>query len=163
MIKNHKIMVVPTDKSGKLSVVNWSVYCASIAKVICADNQVGWAEVGPTQDNMNGHVSCLIKLRNTGQNWDLAQRICECMIRNGQCVPPLYGHLKDYKPEDTWDSEVGAPYRPVCCACHCLGPNASLSDLLSEIVYVLADEIEGSTEICSTEELSFHVEAANKK
>ena len=43
-------MVVPTDKSGKLSVVNWSVYCASMAKVIGADSQVGWAEVRPKLD-----------------------------------------------------------------------------------------------------------------
>ena len=35
--------------------------------------------------------------------------------------------------------------------------------MLSEIVDCLADEIEGSAEICATEELSFHIEAANKK
>ena len=50
--------------------------------------------------------------------------------------------LKDPEPEDTWDPELGAPYRPVCSAC--LGPNASLSDLLLDIVECLADEIEGS-------------------
>ena len=83
------------------------------------------------------------------------------MIRYGKCVPPLYGLLNDHTPEDTWDSELGTPYRPVCSAC--LSPNASLSDLLSEIVDCLADEIEGSAEIRETEELSFHIEAANKK
>ena len=54
-----------------------------------------------------------------------------------------------------------APYSPVGGAC--LGPNASLSDLLSEIVDCLADELEGSAEICANEELSFHIEAANKR
>ena len=44
-ISKREIMVVPADKSGKLSVIRWSVYCASMAKVICADNQVGCAEV----------------------------------------------------------------------------------------------------------------------
>ena len=43
------------------------------------------------------------------------------------CVPPLYGLLKDHKPED------------------------------------IVDEIGRSAEICATEELSFHLEAANKK
>ena len=52
--------------------------------------------------------------------------------------------------------ELGAP----CSAC--LGPNESLSDLLSEIIDILADEIDRSAEICATEELSFHLEAANK-
>ena len=78
------------------------------------------------------------------------------MIQHGQCVPPLYGLLKDHKPEDTWDPELGAPYKTVCGTC--LGPNASMSDLLSEII----DEIDGSAEIRATKELSFHLEAANK-
>ena len=45
----------------------------------------------------------------------------------------------------------------------CLGPNASLSDLLSEIVDCLADELEGSAEIRATEELSFHIEQCNRR
>ena len=126
-IANRDIMVVPTDKSGKLAAINWSVYCASMNRQIGADCLVGWSEVGPTQDNMNGHVSAWLKFTNTGQNWDQSQRIREGMIKHGQCVPPLYGLLKDHKPEGAWDPELGAPYRPVCGAC--LGPNASLSDL----------------------------------
>ena len=35
--------------------------------------------------------------------------------------------------------------------------------MLSEIVDCLADELEGSAEIRATEELSFHIEAANKR
>ena len=51
-------------------------------RVIGADSQVGWAEVGPTQDNMNGHVSSWLEFSRTGQNWDQAQRICESMMVN---------------------------------------------------------------------------------
>ena len=97
---------------------------------------------------MIGHVSSWLKFSRTGQNWDQAQRIHESMIQHGQCLPPLYGLLKDHKPEDTWDPELGDPYRPVCGAC--LGPNASMSDLLSEIVDVLADEIGRSAELCAS-------------
>ena len=77
----------------------------------------------------NGHVSCWLRFSNNGQDWDHAQRIHEAMIRIFRCVSPLYGLLKDHKPEDSWDPELGAPYRPVCGTC--LDPNASLSDLLS--------------------------------
>ena len=160
-IANREIMVVPTDKSGKLAAINWDVYCASMNCQIGADCLVGWSEVGPTQDNMNGHVSAWLKFTNTGQNWDQSQRIREGMISHGQCVPPLYGLLKDHKPVGAWDPELGAPYRPVCGAC--LGPNASLSDLLSEIIDCVADELEGSSEIRATEELSFHIEQCNLK
>ena len=58
---------------------------------------------------MNGHVSAWLKFTNTGQNWDQSQRIREAMIKHGQCVPPLYGLLKDHKPEGAWDPELGAP------------------------------------------------------
>ena len=98
----HEIMVIPTDKSN------------------------GLADVRPTQDHMNGHVSFWLKSSNTGKDWDPSQRTREAMFRHGQCVPPLYGLLKYHEPENTWDPELGAPYRPVCGAC--LGPNASVSD-----------------------------------
>ena len=39
----------------------------------------------------------------------------------------------------------------------------SIYDLLLEIVDCFADELEGNAEMYATEELSFHIEAANKK
>ena len=87
-IRAREIMVVPTDKSGKLMVVNWSVYVRNMEKIIGSDREVGWAEVGPTQDRMNGHVSLWIKMTKYGDDWNQTQRIREAMIRHGECVPP---------------------------------------------------------------------------
>ncbi len=63
------------------------------------------------------------------------------MLRYGECVPPLYGLVKDHKPEGSFDPVFGPPYRPVCAAS--FGPNSALSDFLSEWIDVLADEMSG--------------------
>ena len=49
-------------------------------------------------------------------------------------------------------------YRPVCGAS--FGPNSALSDVLSEWIDVLADEMSGGCEVRATEELSYHFETA---
>ena len=51
----------------------------------------------------------------------------------------LYGLLKDHKLKGSYDLELGPSYQPLFGGL--LGPNASLSDLLSEIVDVVANEI----------------------
>ena len=61
-IKNREVMVVPSDKSGKLTVVGWDLYIQNMMKIIGDDKAVGWSEVGPTQARMNGHCSMWLKM-----------------------------------------------------------------------------------------------------
>jgi hypothetical protein len=160
-IQNREVMVIPSDKSGKLTVVSWDLYIQNMQKIIGDDKAVGWSEVGPTQARMNGHCSMWLKMTSMGSDWDQAQRIREALLRYGECVPPLYGLVKDHKPEGSFDPVFGPPYRPVCGAS--FGPNSALSDVLSEWIDVLADEMSGGCEVRATEELSYHFETANKQ
>ena len=50
-------MALPSDKSGKLTVVGWDIYIQNMMKIVGNDVAVGWLEVGPTQDRRNGHCS----------------------------------------------------------------------------------------------------------
>jgi hypothetical protein len=160
-IKNREVMVLPSDKSGKLTVVSWDIYIQNMQKIIGEDKAVGWSEVGPTQARLNGHCSMWLKMTSMGSDWNQAQRIREALLRYGECVPPLYGLIKDHKPEGSYDPVFGPPYRPVCGAS--FGPNSALSDVLSEWVDVLADEMTGGGEVRATEELSYHFETTNKQ
>ena len=158
-VKNREVVVIASDKSGKLTIVHWDIYVSNMMKIIGNDRVVGWAEVGPTQDRMNGHCSMWLKFTNMGTDWDQQQRIREALLRYGHCVPPLYGLVKDHKPEGSYDPNFGPPYRPVCGAS--FGPNSAMSDVLSEWIDVLADEMTGGCEVRATEELSYHFEATN--
>ena len=158
-IKDREVMVLPSDKSGKLTVVGWDIYIQNMMKIVGNDVNVGWHEVGPAQDRMNGHCSMWLKMTDMGSDWDQAQRIREALLRYGQCVPPLYGLVKDHKPEGSYAPMFGPPYRPVCGAS--FGPNAAMSNVISEYIDVLADEMIKGCEIRATEELSYHFEATN--
>ena len=109
-IQNREVMVIPSDKSGKLTVVSWDLYIQNMQKIIGQDKAVGWSEVGPTQARMNGHCSMWLKMTSMGSDWDQAQRIREALLRYGECVPPLYGLVKDHKPEGSYDPVFGPPY-----------------------------------------------------
>ena len=83
-----------------------------------------------------------------GSDWDQAQRIREALLWYGECVTPLYGLVKDHKLEGPYDPVFGPPYRPMCRAS--FGPYSALSDVLSEWIDVLVDEMTGGCEVRAT-------------
>jgi hypothetical protein len=57
----------------------------------------------------------------------------------------LFGLVNDHKSEGSFHLRFGPPYRPFFGAS--FKPKSALSDVLSEMIDVLADEMEGSCEV----------------
>ena len=78
------------------------------------------------------------------------------MINKGDNVAPLYVLLKDHKP--VVEGELPKT-RPVCSSQQ--GLNYHLQNTLSDIIEPLAEEVEGSIEVGSTEDLLHEVDKLN--
>ena len=149
-VSNSEIIVVPTDKSGRFAIMSLATYEKAGQAHTSKDEVVEFSEIKSTQVELNGHVSMLIKTFKIGEGWDHVERMRETMINNSLAVCPLYLLFKDHKG---WDQSKGPvpPTRPVASGNR--GMNLHLSEILSEILEPVADRVENSCEVISTEDM----------
>ena len=76
-IKDKEILVVPTDKTGKLIVASVEAYKKMGEAHTNKDIEIQWENVKEIQRQLNGHTSCWIKIGNMGENWNQVWRIRE--------------------------------------------------------------------------------------
>ena len=87
-------------------------------------------------------------------------RVKKALTVNKSSVAPLRGLRKDHKLN--WDKIKGPPLRPLCNAR--LGPNAYLGNLQARFLRTVRVGLSKlvNTEVCSTEELCYHIGQYNK-
>ena len=146
-IKEGSLMVVLTDKSGKLAVTTPSNYLKMGEEHTKNDAEVDEETASDTQRKLNGHMSMWLKITQAGDNWNHKDRFRETCINQSNSVSPMYMLLKDHKP--TKPGEIPKT-RPVVSGCNGMGVH--LSNHLSEIVDAVADCIEDKIEVISTED-----------
>ena len=149
-VNNSEIVIVPTDKSGRFAVMSLTTYELAGQAHTNKDEVVPFSIVKSTQTELNGHVSMLIKTFKIGEEWNHGDRMRETMINNSLAVCPLYLLYKDHKG---WDRSKGPipPTRPVASGNR--GMNLHLSEILSDILEPVADEVKNSNEVISTEDM----------
>ena len=157
-IKDHKILVVPTDKSGRFAIVTPEAYEAMGRVHTDKDWEVGPEVVADTQEILNGHVSMLLKGFGVGQNWNQTDWIRESTICHDRNVPPMYIMIKDHKVilVGKWPST-----RSVISNNKGLGVH--LANVVSDIVEPTGHCTAVSFESISTEDLTARHEEYNAK
>ena len=66
-VKAGKIVILQTDKSGKLAACDLETYEKMGAEHIRGDIRVSWKNVMDNQKEIHGHLNCLNKVFNTGE------------------------------------------------------------------------------------------------
>ena len=157
-VKNGEIVIVPTDKSGSLSVMSRDCYIEAGMSHTLRDKLVGMEEVKMAQRELNGHISMLIKIFKIGAYWKHGYRIRETMMGENQAVCPLSLLYKDHKG---WVPGGGSkpPTRPVAGG-H-LGINLHISEVVSDILDPVVERVVGGREVISTEDMVARVEILN--
>ena len=102
--REGEIVVLSTDKSGKLAVMDRDSYEQAGLSHVGLDREVGWEELKVAQREINGHVSMLIKVLKIGKNWDHTTRVRETMIGESMEACPVHLLFKDHKG---WTIEKG--------------------------------------------------------
>ena len=96
-VKDHEVLVIPTDKSGRLCLVTPGAYEAMGKVHTTKDKEVGLEEAKKTQELLNGHVSMWIKGFSIGEDWNHLDRIRETTICHDGKITPMYLLIKDHK------------------------------------------------------------------
>ena len=149
-VSNGEILVVPTDKSGRFAVMSVPTYELAGSAHTKKDEEVSPEIVKSTQTELNGNVSMLIKTFKIGAEWGHSDRIRETMLNNSLSLCPLYLLYKDHKGW-TWEKGPVPPTRPVASGNR--GMNMHLSEILSDILEPVADGVENTCEVISTEDM----------
>ena len=157
-IKAGEIMVVPTDKSGRLSVLSLDQYLASGGAHTCKDEKIDWTVVRYLRNQVNSHMSWFSKITNYSKHTD-HERMTNNLMVSDLDLPQMNILIKDHK---SWTQQSGkvVPSRPVVSG-NC-SINTHLSELISEIVEPIALEADGS-EVQSSEELLHMIDDVNNK
>ena len=157
-IKDGNLMVILTDKSGKLAVTTVENYIKMGEVHVKKDTEVDDDKAKEIQRKTNGHVSMWIKMTNMGENWNHTARIRETCINHSCCVCPMYLLVKDHKLVKPGELP---PTRPVCSGCSSMGVH--LSNILSDIIDAIANSMKNKIEVVSTEDLLNKIDEYNKK
>ena len=155
-IKAGDIMVVLTDKSGKLAVTTYKEYIQMGEVHTSKDTEVCEEKAKEVQRALNGHMSMWLKITNMGENWDHTERMRETCLNHSCSVSALYLLIKDHKPTKPGDLPAT---RPVCSGCN--GMDVHLSNILSEIIDAIANSMEDKIEVVSTEDFINKIDGYN--
>ena len=151
-VQDGEIIVMMTDKSGKMAVADVESYLDMGKVHTSKDKEVGEAEVKKTQKLYNGHVSMWLKFLNMGADWEHEDRMRESCLQQSCVVPAMYILLKDHKARV--EGQLPAT-RPVVSGCSGMG--LSLSNIVSDVLENIANSKSDPLEVISSEDLRSRV------
>ena len=159
-IKEKKMVVFTTDKSGRFTVDTPDNYKKAVIKHTQNDEEVEEEKkIKQIEGKINQHMKQFNKMFRVGENQGHEYRVAGATTSTNVPAPPLYGLRKDHKSH-TNETE-GPPVRPVCGANE--APNSRLSSFLSRIINDYADNAEIETECKSSEEMRAAFERFNEE
>ena len=70
-IKEGDVIIVPTDKSGRFSIMDLETYTQAGLKHANKDEVITIDQIRENQHELNGHVSMILKIFRVGGTWDI--------------------------------------------------------------------------------------------
>ena len=152
-IQDGEILVLKTDKSGKLTLISREKYLELGKKENKVDQKIDRAEVKRIERKLNEHTKMWAKIVNAGEAHGHYSRIVSSKTSESEIVANKYFMYKDHKEKES--------YRPVVSGCtsNILG----LSGLLSDIVESLCMSVKDPFEIISSEDLLARISIFNRE
>ena len=122
-IANHEILVLKTDKSGKLAVINRDYYTKLGLDKCREDRRIDRESVRQIERRINDQSKFWVRMLNSGINHNQTERIMKSKVCSPENPAPKHFMYKDHKVE--------GGYRPVVGGCN--SDTLGLSNTLSEI------------------------------
>jgi hypothetical protein len=126
-IKNKEIVILKTDKSGKLCVATREEYERMGHEHTKKDVEIGRKQIIEMEKQLNGHVFFWAKIWGSGEAHGHKDRIIDSNVVSSEQLADLYLTYKDHKE--------GRKTRPVVTGCNSnsMGFSNSVSDLLESV------------------------------
>ena len=123
-IKDEEIVILRTDKSGKLTAMKKEEYLKMGRSKIEKDKKMTRKEIKDNEERINAHTRMILKIVNAGESHGHLKRITNSKITHSETSAPMYYMYKDHKKGGGW--------RPVVSGCN--SNTLGLSNLLSDMV-----------------------------
>ena len=134
-IEKDEIVIIKTDKSGKLGVISKERYLKTGIKGNGADKEVNRDELKKIEKNLNDHTRMICKVVNAGEYNGHIDRILSSKIVNSESTAPKYYLFKDHKKSESWRPVVSG------CSSNTLGLSNMLSDIVESICGSIKDPL----------------------
>ena len=155
--KAGELVLVCSDKSGKLYPMSKELYRRCMEPHIAGDSVHTRADVSKAENEFNGAARQVLRAFKFGEDWQQESRfVSACKVENNE-APSMNQLVKDHK--ETLKT------RPVARAKVQQAPNGPLADLLCEVLnpFVAEADKDRRTDVKSTEELCAEFKAANER
>ena len=155
--KNEELVLVASDKSGKLIPMSPELYRQSMEPHIRGDSVHSREDVLKAEKQFNGASKQILRAFKFGEAWGHEDRFVMAAKAENNEVPDLNQLVKDHKPT--------LKTRPVCRAQVTQAPNGPIAELLCEILNPFVEEAdkESRTEVKSQEELCSEMNKVNAR
>ena len=157
-IKNGQVVIFPTDKSGKLSIMTPETYSQAASVHTIKDKEVSWPMVAEVEKEMNYLSEQVVKILGMGETHNQVTRVRASTKGVDNQPPPTYFLVKDHK---VVGPGCPLPTRPVCGAGE--GPLARLHGLLSKPLTWFAAEMDSGAKCDSTEDMCRALQDVNTR
>ena len=126
-MKEKEVVILKTDKSGKMCLVTWEEYEKMGKEHTSKDEEVGRKGIIEMEKQINGHVFFWSKMWGSGDAHGQRDRIIDSKVVSSEQLADLYLMLKDHKE--------GNKTRPVVTGCNSntRGFSNCVSDLLESV------------------------------
>ena len=152
-IKKKEILVMKTDKSGKMCVTTPEEYIKMGLVHAGKDKIISWRKINEMEKEINGHSIAWAKMHNSGENHGHQGRVMDSKVNRSNNRSTMYVVYKDHK------SEPGKT-RPIATGCS--GNTRALSNSVSSFLESVANSIENKFECISSEDMLNSTKEANK-
>ena len=152
-IREKDIIVLNTDKSGKLCVASRDEYVKMGTIHTSKDKKIGWREIHEMEKQTNGQSIAWAKMHNTGESHGQLHRVIDSKVTRSKNLSTMYLAGKDHKKEP-------GKSRPIVTGCS--GNTRGLTNSVFNLLESVANTIENVFERISSEDMLLSVKESNK-
>ena len=155
--KAGELVLMSSDKSGKLAVMTPALYRECMEPHIAGDTEHTREEVTKMEGQFRGAATQILQVFKFGEDWGHQDRFKSAYWVENTEIPSLSQFVKDHKETLKTRAVFKAPVLQ--------SPNGPLADLVCEILNMFVEEADKArrTEVKSTEELCSDIKAVNDR
>ena len=153
-MKTENLIIMKTDKSGKLCVTTEQMYKEMGEVHVKEDKIIDRDKIREIDKTMNEHSIAWCNMWGTGRDHEQEDRVIQSKTSKGENRAKLYLAYKDHKKEKLKTRPIGTA---------CSSNTRAFANSVSDFLEAVADSEEQKYEVISTEDLLHHIWLHNRR
>ena len=153
-ISKGEILVMKTDKSGKMAVTTRDKYLEMGKVHVGEDKEVKRAKIIETDKVLNEHSAAWCSIWSTGKDHEHQDRVLHSKMSRSENRAKLYLSHKDHKKENDKTRPIGTANS---------SNTRAFANSVSDLLESVASSGEEKFEVISSEDLLFHTKESNRR